>query len=96
MMKAESTSETSVNFDQTVRGNNPEDSHLNELKASESNLEVILNGIHACFDPYVIWICKGYVRQSKLTSCSHSSVWCTKHYYMTLHKQRQKNSAKDL
>jgi hypothetical protein len=28
MMEAASTSETSVNFYQTTRGNNPEDSHL--------------------------------------------------------------------
>jgi hypothetical protein len=30
MMEAASTSETSVNFDQTARRNNPEDSHLQE------------------------------------------------------------------
>jgi hypothetical protein len=32
MMEAESTSETSVNFYQTTRRNNPEDSHLHNRR----------------------------------------------------------------
>jgi hypothetical protein len=38
MMEAVSTSETSVNFYQTIRLNNPEDSHLLDLKVCFSDL----------------------------------------------------------
>jgi hypothetical protein len=43
MMKAASTSETSVNFYQTTRRNNPEDSHLNTGRREnlESHVEVM-------------------------------------------------------
>jgi hypothetical protein len=38
MMKAASTSETSVNFYQTIRRNNPENSHLHTRRRENLNL----------------------------------------------------------
>jgi hypothetical protein len=39
MMKAASTSETSVNLYQTTRRNNPEDSHLESVKMTDNFLK---------------------------------------------------------
>jgi hypothetical protein len=50
LMEAASTSETSVNFYQTTRRNNPEDNHINFLQTFVRNvfLEVNTGSLNAC------------------------------------------------
>jgi hypothetical protein len=85
MMEAASTSETSANFYQTVRRNNPEDSHLHTRRRKNPKSQ-IFSRIHVYFEKnyyHCLWNClRGIVYGSYRTVATSKIIITNTHKHV--------------